>query len=90
MVGRMKRTSVVSLTTLSQMVISAAFALPFRAHASTGQTPTGARLRQILDIYVPRVENTSVPHKPISLLVITDGVPSECLTNSVLLNNNRP
>ncbi|KAI0251868.1 hypothetical protein BJV78DRAFT_1282104 [Lactifluus subvellereus] len=42
-----------------------------------GQTPTGARLRQILDIYVPRIENTSIPHKPISLLVITDGVPTD-------------
>ncbi|KAI0278683.1 hypothetical protein BGY98DRAFT_916683 [Russula aff. rugulosa BPL654] len=42
-----------------------------------GQTPTGNKLRQILDIYVPRIENPSLRHKPISILVITDGVPTD-------------
>jgi hypothetical protein len=32
-----------------------------------------------LDIYVPRIEDQSLHHKPISILVITDGVPSESL-----------
>ena len=49
----------------------------FFAHATAGQTPTGVKLRQILDIYVPRIEEPSLRHKPISILVITDGVPSE-------------
>jgi hypothetical protein len=49
------------------------------AHATTGQTPIGARLRQILEIYVPRIEDPSLHHKPISIVVITDGAPSESL-----------
>jgi hypothetical protein len=51
----------------------------FVAHATTGQTPTGARLREILDFYVPKIEDPSLRHKPIRILVITDGVPSESL-----------
>jgi hypothetical protein len=54
------------------------FNLLLCAHAVTGQTPTGARLRHILDTYVPRIEDNP-RHKPISVLVITDGVPSESL-----------
>jgi len=42
-----------------------------------GQTPLGAKLRQILDIYVPRIEDPSIFHKPINILVITDGVPTD-------------
>jgi hypothetical protein len=42
-----------------------------------GQTPTGDKLRQILDIYVPKIEDPSLRHKPISILVITDGVPTD-------------
>jgi len=42
-----------------------------------GQTPTGARLREVLDIYAPRVEDPALHHKPISILVITDGVPTD-------------
>jgi hypothetical protein len=52
----------------------------FVAHTiSTGQTPIGSRLRQILDTYVPRIEDPALQHKPISILVITDGVPSKFL-----------
>lgn len=42
-----------------------------------GQTPTGAKLREILNIYVPRIEDSTLNHKPISILVITDGVPTD-------------
>ncbi|KAI0292864.1 hypothetical protein BC826DRAFT_402822 [Russula brevipes] len=42
-----------------------------------GQTPIGARLRQILEIYVPRIEDPALHHKPVSILVITDGVPTD-------------
>jgi hypothetical protein len=42
-----------------------------------GQTPIGERLRQILDIYVPRIEDPASDRKPISILVITDGVPTD-------------
>ena len=46
-------------------------------HITSGQTPLGAKLRQILDTYVPKIEEPSSNHKPINILVITDGVPSE-------------
>ncbi|KAI9459226.1 hypothetical protein BJY52DRAFT_1186572 [Lactarius psammicola] len=42
-----------------------------------GQTPLGAKLKQILDIYVPKIEDPSINHKPINILVITDGVPTD-------------
>jgi hypothetical protein len=42
-----------------------------------GQTPLGAKLRQILDIYVPRIEDSSINHKPVNILVITDGRPTD-------------
>ena len=51
----------------------------FVAQAATGQTPIGNKLRQVLDVYVPKIEDPSLHHKPISIVVITDGVPSESL-----------
>ncbi|KAH9977019.1 hypothetical protein BGW80DRAFT_1118523, partial [Lactifluus volemus] len=41
-----------------------------------GTTNIGAKLRQIFETYVPRVEDNP-RHKPISVLVITDGVPTD-------------
>jgi len=49
----------------------------FDSIAPDGQTPLGAKLKQILDIYVPRIEDSSYNHKPISILVITDGRPTD-------------
>jgi hypothetical protein len=66
------------LTTSFPKVVTRVICI-FVAHISTGQTPIGARLRQILDTYVPRVEDPTLQHKPISILVITDGVPSKFL-----------
>jgi len=73
---RLNLQSATSLTTSSQKVVIHAVYV-FIAHGFTGQTPIGARLKQILDIYVPKVEDPALRHKPISILVITDGVPSE-------------
>jgi hypothetical protein len=78
MLDRTKQMSDTSLTALTQMVIRTTLNSRFCAHAITGQTPIGARLRQILCTYVPRVEDNP-RHKPISVLVITDGAPSESL-----------
>jgi hypothetical protein len=78
MLDRVKQTSAISLTGLSQMVICTTFDLLLCAQGITGQTPIGAKLRQIFETYVPRVEDNP-RHKPISVLVITDGVPSESL-----------
>jgi len=49
----------------------------FDSISPQGQTPLGAKLRQILDNYVPRIEDPSSDHKPINILVITDGVPTD-------------
>ena len=75
---RLNRQFATSLTTSPQKVVTRAVCI-FVAHSSAGQTPIGARLKQILDIYVPRVEDHALRHKPISIVVITDGVPSESL-----------
>ena len=72
---RLNRQFATSLTTSPRKVVTRAVYI-FVAHSFAGQTPTGARLKQILDIYVPRIEDTALRHKPISILVITDGVPS--------------
>jgi hypothetical protein len=49
----------------------------FNSISPDGQTPLGAKLRQILDIYVPRIEDPSLNHKPVNILVITDGRPTD-------------
>lgn len=42
-----------------------------------GQTPTGRRLRDILNTYISQLEDRTVSHKPISIVVITDGAPDD-------------
>jgi len=42
----------------------------------SGQTPTGAKLQELFDRYIPLLEDQRLAHKPISIVVITDGVPS--------------
>ncbi|KAH9171811.1 hypothetical protein EDB89DRAFT_2175105 [Lactarius sanguifluus] len=49
----------------------------FNTISPDGQTPLGAKLKHILDIYVPRIEDPTINHKPINILVITDGVPTD-------------
>jgi len=41
-----------------------------------GETPTGRRLQDLFDLYLPRIENDP-HHRPIHLVVITDGVPTD-------------
>lgn len=43
----------------------------------TGQTPTGRKLEEIFDRYIPYLEDRRLVHKPIAIVVITDGVPSK-------------
>jgi len=62
----------------------------FSAHVAPGQTPIGAKLRQILNHYIPKVEDPSLRGKPISILVITDGVPSEPFGNMSSRNRLTP
>ncbi|KAI9453806.1 hypothetical protein HD554DRAFT_513636 [Boletus coccyginus] len=40
-------------------------------------TPTGAKLGQIINHYLPLVEHEHSTHEPITILVITDGLPTD-------------
>jgi Mg-chelatase subunit ChlD len=40
-------------------------------------TPTGAKLGQIIDHYLPLIEQERCTHEPITVLVITDGLPTD-------------
>ncbi|KAG8215215.1 hypothetical protein J3R82DRAFT_8758 [Butyriboletus roseoflavus] len=40
-------------------------------------TPTGAKLDQIINHYLPLVEREGSTHEPITVLVITDGLPTD-------------
>jgi hypothetical protein len=42
-----------------------------------GQTPTGEKLQEIFDRYIPLLEDKCLAHKPITIVVITDGVPTD-------------
>ncbi|KAG1894940.1 uncharacterized protein F5891DRAFT_700820 [Suillus fuscotomentosus] len=44
----------------------------------TGEdTPTGVRLEQIIEMYLPLIEHPSSTHEPISIIVITDGAATD-------------
>ena len=45
-------------------------------HSGT-DTPTGAKLGQIIDMYLPLIEHPDSTHEPISIIVITDGAASK-------------
>src|SRR6267154_1481727 len=40
-------------------------------------TPTGARLDQLIEMYLPLIEYPSSTHEPVSIIVITDGAASK-------------
>ncbi|KAG6330684.1 hypothetical protein ID866_8402 [Astraeus odoratus] len=40
-------------------------------------TPTGAKLAQLIDQYLPLIEHKECTHQPISILVITDGAATD-------------
>ncbi|KAG1866033.1 hypothetical protein F4604DRAFT_1928350 [Suillus subluteus] len=44
----------------------------------TGEdTPTGVRLEQLIEMYLPLIEHPSSTHEPISIIVITDGAATD-------------
>ncbi|KAG1759953.1 hypothetical protein EDD22DRAFT_110045 [Suillus occidentalis] len=44
----------------------------------TGEdTPTGVRLEQLIEMYLPLIEHPSSTHEPISVIVITDGAATD-------------
>ncbi|KAH7882190.1 hypothetical protein F5I97DRAFT_1931907 [Phlebopus sp. FC_14] len=40
-------------------------------------TPTGAKLNQIIDAYLPLIEQKGTTHEPIAIIVVTDGVATD-------------
>ena len=46
-------------------------------HSSGQDTPTGAKLGQIIDYYLPFIQGERSTHEPITILLITDGLPSQ-------------
>ncbi|KAF8346918.1 hypothetical protein F5887DRAFT_1073005 [Amanita rubescens] len=49
----------------------------FKSVIPQGETPTGERLQHLFDKYLPLVEDKSSVHRPIALVVITDGEPTD-------------
>jgi len=49
----------------------------FDAVTPNGQTPTGEKLEEIFNKYIPLLEDRRRSHKPIVIIVITDGVPTD-------------
>jgi len=45
-------------------------------HMFLGATPIGKRLQQLLDEYIPQVEQQLSNLKPVNIIIITDGEPS--------------
>jgi len=56
----------------------------FDAVIPEGQTPTGAKLQELFDRYIPLLEDQRLAHKPISIVVITDGVPTDELQEVII------
>jgi hypothetical protein len=50
----------------------------FDQFSPTGEdTPTGVRLEQLIEMYLPLIEHPSSTHEPISIIVITDGAATD-------------
>ncbi|PFH49798.1 hypothetical protein AMATHDRAFT_146821 [Amanita thiersii Skay4041] len=49
----------------------------FNSVIPQGETPTGARLEDLFKIYLPLIENPKSTYRPITLIVITDGEPTD-------------
>ncbi|THH14529.1 hypothetical protein EW146_g5810 [Bondarzewia mesenterica] len=49
----------------------------FNSIQPEGQTPTGKKLQEVLDKYIVLLENKEFNHKPINIIVITDGDPTD-------------
>jgi len=66
-----------SLTLSTPLVRDILRLYPFNTKCmSLGETPTGRKLQQLFDKYIPLIEDKNHPHRPITIVVITDGVPS--------------
>lgn len=56
----------------------------FQSVRPSGVTPTGQRLDQILKPYLKRYERAPNTTKPINIIVITDGVPTDDLESPII------
>lgn len=50
-----------------------------KSFSLSGHTPTGQALEELLNKYIPFLEDSRLGYPPITLIVITDGVPSSHL-----------
>jgi hypothetical protein len=48
-------------------------------YQSGQDTPTGLRLSQVIEQYLPHIEHPQSTHEPISIIVITDGAASKVI-----------
>ncbi|KAK7455840.1 hypothetical protein VKT23_010876 [Stygiomarasmius scandens] len=58
----------------------------FSTISPDGATPTGGKLKQVLHTYISRLEDKSRPAKPVAIVVITDGEPTDNELESVIVN----
>lgn len=56
----------------------------FQTVRPNGRTPTGQRLNQILSPYLERYEKSPETTKPLNIIVITDGVPSDDVESPII------
>jgi uncharacterized protein YegL len=56
----------------------------FDTVSPVGETPTGKKLQQLFDRYIPLVEDRNSSHRPITIVVITDGVPTDDPTSVII------
>jgi uncharacterized protein YegL len=56
----------------------------FNSITPRGQTPTGNALEKLFNKYIPRLENSRLSHKPITIVVITDGEPTDDCQKAII------
>jgi len=49
----------------------------FDAVRPEGETNIGQKLQEVLNVYIPQLEDKSFGHRPITIVVITDGEPTD-------------
>jgi len=61
----------------------------FNSITPRGQTPTGQALEKLFNKYIPRLEDGRLSHKPITIVVITDGEPTDDCQGAIINASKR-
>jgi len=56
----------------------------FNSITPRGQTPTGRALEKLFNKYIPNLETGGLTHKPITIVVITDGEPTDDCQKAII------